>query len=201
MSISSRKSLRAQSSPPSVASSIIWKDDKQKKQPAAAVAVTVTAKTPPPKQFKPIMFEISPQVPSGVRGPRKRQSMTKTDIENTGLELAKRPRKELSYSKPGPPTPARRHNRSNNSSLNTSTKSVTSTNQSILTTGSNVLETPAKVHDKTPLLDSTNKSNKSSVRGSLKTPLSLKKVMTRAFRRGKSTYNVKKDLDTPLKRA
>merc|ERR1719266_2850074 len=38
MSISSRKSLRAQSSPPSVASSIIWKDDKEKKQPTAAVA-------------------------------------------------------------------------------------------------------------------------------------------------------------------
>ena len=66
------------------------------------------------------------------------------------------------------------------------------------------LETPAKVHDKTPLLDTTNKSNKSSRSMKGMTPLSLKKVMTRAFRKNKSTYNVKnvkKNLDTPLKRA
>ena len=89
---------------------------------------TSTAIKPP----KPVMFEISPQVRT-----RKRQSMTKaTDLENSDL-IVKRSRKELSYSKPGPPTPARRHNRSNNSSLNTSAKSLAS-NQSILTTGSNV---------------------------------------------------------------
>ena len=61
------------------------------------------------------------------------------------------------------------------------------------------LETPAKVHDKTPLLDTTNKSNKSSISMKGMTPLSLKKVMTRAFRKNKNTYNVKKNLDTPLK--
>ncbi len=58
--------------------------------------------------------------------------------------------------------------------------------------------TPAKAHDKTPLLDSTNKSNRSL--RSLKTPASLKKAMTNAFRRNKNKYNVKKGLDTPLKR-
>ena len=88
-----------------------------------------------------------------------------------------------------------------------------------------MFETPAKAHDKTPLLDSTNKSARSnrSLR-SLKTPLSLKKVMTRAFRskviihslllllekvanwfsyffQDKSRYNVKKNLDTPLKQS
>merc|ERR1712150_89803 len=194
MNISSRKSLRAESTPASAAH-IIWKDDpkKQSKQTPADDATRT-----PPKLFKPITFEISPNVQPGVR-PRKRQSMTKTDVENS-IEAVKRPRKELSsYSKPGPPTPARRHNRSNNSSLNSSAKSVASMNISTLTTGSNVLETPAKVHDKTPLLDSTNKSNKSL--RSLKTPLSLKKVMRSAFRKSKTKYDVKKSLDTPLKRA
>merc|ERR1712223_550288 len=186
MNISSRKSLRAESTPAS-ATNIVWKDSK----PATS---TDGIKTPP-KLLKPVAFEISPAVPSGVR-PRKRQSMTKNDVENS-IEAAKRSRKDLSYSKPGPPTPARRHNRSNNSSLNSSAKSVASMNISTITTGSNVLETPAKAHDKTPLLDSTNKSNKSL--RSLKTPLSLKKVMNRAFRKGKTKYDVKKSLDTPLK--
>ena len=188
MNISSRKSLRAESTPVN----IIWKDDLKKESKAASSADAIQT---PPKLPKPISFDVSPMVPPGVR-PRKRQSMTKNDIENS-IEAAKRPRKELSYSKPGPPTPARRHNRSNNSSLNSSAKSVASMNISTLTVGSNVLETPAKVHDKTPLLDSTNKSNKSL--RSLKTPLSLKKVMNRAFRKGKTKYDVKKSLDTPLK--
>merc|ERR1712083_655158 len=189
MNISSRKSLRAESTPVN----IIWKDDPKKESKAASSADAIKT---PPKLPKPISFDVSPMVPPGVR-PRKRQSMTKNDIENS-IEAAKRPRKELSYSKPGPPTPARRHNRSNNSGLNSSAKSVASMNISTLTV-SNVLETPAKVHDGTPLLDSANKSNKSLK--SLKTPLSLKKVMTRAFRKGKNTYDVKKSLDTPLKRA
>ncbi len=83
----------------------------------------------------PIKFEISPFKPAaaGLRQ-RKRASLSKTDVENADV---KRARKELSYSKPGPPTPARRHNRSGNTSLNTSGKSVAS-NTSILTTGSNV---------------------------------------------------------------
>ena len=135
MNISSRKSLRAQSSPPPVVDDIVWKNTAKKEtKPIAAEAKPKT----PPKPLKPIAFEISPAVPKGVRGPRKRQSMTTADVENTTAELPKRTRKELSYSKPGPPTPARRHNRSNNSSLNTSAKSLASLNQSILTTGSNV---------------------------------------------------------------
>ena len=79
----------------------------------------------------PVMLEIPVTPPaakvSGLR-PRKRPSMTSQDVEND----VKKARKELSYSKPGPPTPARKHNRSANSSLNTSGKS----NQSIITTGS-----------------------------------------------------------------
>ena len=137
---------------------------------------------------KPVLLETPPQ-PSGLR-PRKRPSMTaQQEVEN---DVAKKPRKELSYSKPGPPTPARKHNRSANSSLNTSGKS----NQSIITTGS-AFETPAKAHDRTPLLDSTNKSNRSL--RSLKTPASLKKMMTRAFRKDKDKYKVKGSLNTPLR--
>ena len=135
MNISSRKSLRAQSSPPPVVDDIVWKNTAKKE--TKPIAAEDKPKTPP-KPLKPIAFEISPAVPKGVRGPRKRQSMTTADVENTTAELPKRTRKELSYSKPGPPTPARRHNRSNNSSLNTSAKSLASLNQSILTTGSNV---------------------------------------------------------------
>ena len=127
MNISSRKSLRAESTPAS-ATNIVWKDSK----PATSTDAIKT----PPKLLKPVAFEISPAVPSGVR-PRKRQSMTKNDVENS-IEAAKRSRKDLSYSKPGPPTPARRHNRSNNSSLNSSAKSVASMNISTITTGSNV---------------------------------------------------------------
>ena len=79
---------------------------------------------------KPVLLETPPQ-PSGLR-PRKRPSMTTSHQEEIENNVVKKPRKELSYSKPGPPTPARKHNRSANSSLNTSGKS----NQSIITTGS-----------------------------------------------------------------
>jgi predicted nucleic acid-binding Zn-ribbon protein len=72
----------------------------------------------------------------GILRGRKRPSLGKVDIENH-VDVVKRARKELSYSKPGPPTPARKHNRSINSSLNRSNRS-TASNQSVLTTGSNV---------------------------------------------------------------
>lgn len=87
-------------------------------------------KSPPKEKPKPIMFEISPHVS---RPSRKRPSLSGNDIENA--DVTKKARKELSYSKPGIPTPAKRHNRSGNSSLNTSNKS---SNQSILTTRSDV---------------------------------------------------------------
>ena len=85
-----------------------------------------------PKPKPPVLLEISPAKPLAGLRPRKRPSMTNAEIENDGVKKA---RKELSYSKPGPPTPARKHNRSANSSLNTSGKSLAS-NQSTMTAAS-----------------------------------------------------------------
>jgi len=167
-----------------------------------------TVGIPKTKNSPPIIPDTPPQH-LGLR-PRKRPSLSQSQniFDNVNFEhahLTKKPRKDISYySKPGPATPAsKRQNRSINNSLNKSSAS----NQSVLTTGSNdVFQTPAKAHDKTPLLDTTNKSNRSnrsmkSLRSTLNTPLSLKKVMTRAFRKDKSKYDVKKKLDTPLKEA
>lgn len=72
----------------------------------------------------------------------------------------------------------------------------------ILTTFVHLQSTPVnnkgfkkkKINEKTPLLDSTNQSLRSgnrSLRSIGKTPMSLKKVMTRAFRRNKEKYDVK----------
>ena len=96
-------------------------------------SVRMSISTRPAKPKPPVLLEISPAKPltAGLR-PRKRPSMTTTEIENDGVKKA---RKELSYSKPGPPTPARKHNRSANSSLNTSGKSLAS-NQSTMTAAS-----------------------------------------------------------------
>ena len=96
-----------------------------------------------PKPKPPVLLEISPAKPLR---PRKRPSMTTSEIENeTGVKKA---RKELSYSKPGPPTPARKHNRSANSSLNTSGKSLAS-NQSTVTAAS-LVRFLARVSAKSP---------------------------------------------------
>ncbi len=75
------------------------------------------------------------------------RSTNTTDAENTivgntneeSAVEAKRSRKDLSYSRPGPPTPARRHNRSGNNSLNMSANKSMASNASVLTTGSNVI--------------------------------------------------------------
>ena len=132
MNISSKKSS-PMSSKSSVVSSKIPKPTaleisppkRPKKEAINTVGLPKTAKKSP-------LFKLdTPPQPSGLRS-RKRQSMSQPEIENG--DILKKPRKELSYSKPGPPTPARRHNRSINSSLNKSSAS----NQSILTTGSNV---------------------------------------------------------------
>ena len=128
MSIPSRKSppkqVTKKQTPPKPVSIIISPPKKVKKDAINTVGIPKTQKSP-------FVLDTPPQ-PTGSR-PRKRPSMTsKTDLENS--DVIKRPRKEMmSYSKPGPPTPARRSNRSFNSSLNKSTAS----NVSTITTGSN----------------------------------------------------------------
>ena len=128
MSISSRRSppkpVKKKQTPPKPVSIIISPPKKAKKDAINTVGIPKTQKSP-------FVLETPPQT-TGLR-PRKRPSMTsKIDLENS--DVIKKPRKEtMSYSKPGPPTPARRSNRSFNNSLNKSTAS----NVSIITTGSN----------------------------------------------------------------
>ena len=105
----------------------------------SSIRMNIGKKEKSPVTVRPRKIETPPQ-PSGLRPrketpepqlrpPRKRPSMSSVDVEN--CDVIKRARKELSYSKPGPPTPARKHNRSN-TSLNSSMKS-TASNQSVLT--------------------------------------------------------------------
>jgi len=122
-----------------------------------------------------------------------------TSTTSTGSKRTRRDQNLVSYSRPGPPTPARTKG---NKSINSSDLSISSINSNLVTPAKNSdgKSKGKKVTlDKTPLLDSTNQSAKSSalstnlsttnksLRSLGKTPMSLRKVMTRAFRKSNET--------------
>ncbi|TRY74701.1 hypothetical protein TCAL_06405 [Tigriopus californicus] len=122
-------------------------------------------------------------------------SMVSNDSSLIGVSALKKPKMALatSYSKPGPPTPALKGKRGLHTSFGSHDGTLNRSNRSIAPQD--------KTHDKTPLLDTTNTSESSINRSSLRsriigTPGSLKKVMARAFSTNRKKYNVKRPPST-----
>lgn len=118
-------------------------------------------------------------------------SMVSNDSSLNGVSALKKPKMALTtgYSKPGPPTPALKGKRGLHTSFGSHDGTMDRSNRSIAQQD--------KTHDKTPLLDTTNTSESSINRSSLRsriigTPGSLKKVMAGAFSTNRKKYNVKR---------
>jgi len=153
---------------------------------------------------------LGPTVPPPQEDLDTSQDSFSSSFSRSSLRTSKRLKGgNISYTRPGPPTPGRNKSLGNLSlprTNNTSTTSLETTTSypgvSSNTPDMSRVSTKSAVSLKTPLLDTTNTPNKSKNQSKLTkmTPLALRKIMGSAFRPKKEKYKLMSKQDKTINR-